>query len=160
MASARRALAALVLLAGCGGVWKRPAPVSLETRTALADIRLAQPLEHCLARALGSAENASYLGPLAPAAGELQSHRVRVFVSPVAQDHFLDARVTERRCADGEVALVLLAAPKGTTYDAEPEILELRLDSIAEHVIAVCRAKAIAFERGHMVDSVPEACGG
>jgi len=159
LARALRALAALALVAGCGGIWRRPPPVSAETRTALADVRLAQPLEQCLARALGSAENASYLGGLSPAAGELQAHRLRVFVSPVAQDHFLDARVTERRCAGGEVALVLVAAPKGTSYDAEPEILELRLDSIAEHVIAVCRAKAIAFERGHMVYAVPELCG-
>jgi len=160
LADAGRPLTALLLLAACGGTWTwRTPPVSREARTALADVRLAQPLEHCLPRALGSAESASYLGPLDAGDGELQAHRLRVYVSPVAQDRFLDARVIERRCPGGEVALELLAAPKGTTYDAEPEILELRLDSIAEHVVAVCRAKAIAFERGHMVDRVPEICG-
>lgn len=132
--------------------------MSLEARTALADVRLAQPLERCLARALASAESTSYLGPLEPAAGQLQAHRLRVYVSPVSPAKYLDARVVETRCSDGNVTLELSGSPKATTYDAEPEILALRLDTTAEHVVAICRAKVVAFERGHMVDAVPETC--
>jgi len=157
LARAARALLALALLAGCGITWRKP-PVSAEQRTALADAHLAQPLEQCLARALGSAESVSYLGSLTPAAGELQAHRLRVYVSPVDKDRFLDARVSERRCPDGEVVLEISAAPNGTSYDAEPEILELRLDTTLEHVTAICRAKVESFERGHMVDAVPDSC--
>jgi hypothetical protein len=150
------ALLPLALAAGC--TWKWSPPVSLETRTALADVRLAQPLEGCLARALGSAESTSYLGPLNDGPGQLQVHRLRVYVSPVSPARFLDARVVESRCPDGAITLELSGSPKGTTYDAEPEILELRLDSVAEHVVAICRAKVVAFERGHMVDAVPDTC--
>ena len=155
--SAWLALLAPALAAGCSWTWRSP-PVSLEPRTALADVRLAQPLERCLARALGSAESTSYLGPREAGAGPLQVHRLRVYVSPVEPARFLDATVVESRCSDGGITLELSAVPKGTTYDAEAEILELRLDSIAEHVVAICRAKVVAFERGHMVDAVPETC--
>jgi len=146
----------LALAAGCA--WKPSPPISVEAHTAVAKVRLAQPLEGCLARALGSAESASYLGPLESSAGRLQVHRLRVYVSPVSQTQYLDARVAESRCPDGGIMLQLSGSPKGTTYDAEPEILELRLDSIAEHVVALCHAKVVAFERGHLVDAVPEIC--
>ena len=152
MASAARGLLAVLLLAGCAPV---AAPVG--ERYAVTGLHLARPLEGCVVRALGSAESVSYLGPL-DAAGALQVQRVRVYVSPVARSHFVDARVVERRCPDGSAYLELSASPVGTTYDAEPEILELRLDSIAEHVAAICRAKVIAFERGRMLPEVPETC--
>jgi hypothetical protein len=156
LASRRGALLALSLVAGC--TWTPNPPVSLEPRTALADVRLAKPLEGCLARALASAESTSYLGPLEAGPGALQVHRLRVYVSPVSPAKYLDARVVETRCSDGAVTLELSGSPKGTTYDAEPEILELRLDTTAEHIVAICRAKVIAFERGHMVDAVPSSC--
>lgn len=156
MPSAARALLALALAAACA----KPPALSRETRTALTTLRLAQPLEGCLARALGSAESASYLGPLEPTGSELQVHRLRIYTSPVTRGNFLDARVVEARCADRALYLLLYASPKGTTYDAEPEILELRLDSLAEHVAAICHANVIAFERARLVDGTPEACTG
>ena len=110
-----------------------------------------------MVRALGSAESAYYLGPLQEP-GALQVHRVRVFRSPVTPEHFLDVRMVERRCPDGSAYLELSGSPGGTSYDAEPELLELRLDSIAAHVAEICRAKVVAVDRGQMMAEVPETC--
>jgi hypothetical protein len=146
------AVAVACLTASCAS--RAPAPA---LPWAVAGIHVAQPLESCVVRALGSAGSAYYLGPLQEP-GALQVHRVRVFTSPVAPEHFLDARVVERRCPDGSAYLELSGAPYGTSYDAEPEILELRLDAIAEHVAELCRAKVIAIDRGRMEAEVPETC--
>jgi hypothetical protein len=124
---------------------------------AVAGIHVAQPLESCVVRALGSAESTYYLGPLQEP-GALQVQRVRVFTNLVTPTHFLDALVVERRCPDGSAYLELSGSPQGTSYDAEPEILELRLDSILEHVAEICRAKVIAVDRGRLEAEVPETC--
>lgn len=140
------------LAAGCA-----PRATAPALPYAVAGIHVAHPLESCLARALGSADSAYYLGPLQEP-GTLQAQRVRVFTGPVAPTHFLDARAVERRCPDGSAYLELSGSPFGTTYDAEPEILELRLDSILEHVAELCRAQVIAVDRGSMEAEVPETC--
>ena len=154
LASGARAAVALAACLAAGCASRTPAPAR---PYAVAGIHVARPLESCLVRALGSAESAHYLGPLAEDQA-LQVQRLRVFTSPVSPEHFLDARVVERRCPDGSAYLELSGSPHGTSYDAEPEILELRLDSIAAHVAEICRAKVVAIDRGRMLAEVPETC--
>jgi len=149
-----RSAVALAACLGAGCASRAPAPA---LPYAVAGIHVAQPLESCVVRALGSAESASYLGPLQET-GALQVQRLRVFTSPVTPEHFLDVRMVERRCPDGSAYLELSGSPRGTSYDAEPEILELRLDSIATHVAETCRAKVVAVDRGRMLAEVPETC--
>jgi hypothetical protein len=140
------------LAAGCA-----PRATAPALPYAVAGIHVARPLESCVVRALGSAESVYYLGPLQEP-GSLQVQRLRVFTSPVTPEHFLDARVVERRCPDGSAYLELSGSARGTSYDAESEILELRLDSILEHVAELCRAKVVAIDRGRMLAEVPETC--
>lgn len=149
----RVALAAAWLAASCA---PRPT-VSAALPYAVVGIHVAAPLEGCFARALGTAESASYLGSLKDTKA-LQAGRVRIFTSPTARDHFLDARAVERRCPDGSAYLELSGSPLGTSYDAEREILELRLDSIVAHVAKTCRAKVIATDRARMLAEDPQTC--